>query len=92
MTRAASPVGSKQRPWGARKVEPEAWNHPEVRGPDHMILNPRLGASVTREVALGWAGATCKAFGKTNSALLGSCVTLCDLNPRGLSFLLMIIT
>lgn len=87
MSRAPSQAGSKQRPWEARKAELEAWNHPEVRGPDHVILNPRLGASDTWEEVLGWAGATRKAFGnKELCPSLASCVTLCDLNPTGPQF------
>lgn len=84
MTGATSQAGSKQWPWEARKEELEAWNHAEVRDPDHVILNPRLGASDTWEEALGRAGKAHKAF--RNNQLcpsLASCVTLCDLNPTG---------
>lgn len=43
MTRVTSQSGSKQWPWEARKEELEAWNHAEVRDPDHVILTPIRG-------------------------------------------------
>lgn len=45
VTRATSQGGSKKHPQEARKAEPDARNHAEVRGPGHVILNLGAGAS-----------------------------------------------
>lgn len=54
VTRAARQGGSKKHPQEARKAEPGAWNHAEVRGPGNhaevrgpgrVILRPGPGAS-----------------------------------------------
>ena len=80
MTRATSQVGSPQQPCEARKAELDAWNRTEVRGPDRVILNPRLGASDPREATLGPDRGTPKAFSLT------SCVTSGTLNRSGPQF------
>lgn len=43
VTRATRQGGSKKQPQEARKAEPGAQNHAEVRGPGHVILNPGSG-------------------------------------------------